>query len=210
MFTEQRTFGNSRWPFTLARPEAVDYAPERFPGTLRVPRLASSCCPGTSATRRSTSSYVADAIRAAAAQLIGSGDDRATSRDLRFGLVGAGGIAQAYVQVFEAIAGATHHRGRRRRGRGAPRASPRRCAAPRYPSHRGAARGRRRRRGARLHAAGHAPRDRAAVHRARAATCCARSRSRSTSAQRAGDDRRGRRSRRASSPWPRSSATSTT
>jgi dTDP-4-amino-4,6-dideoxygalactose transaminase len=34
IFTEQRTFGSSRWPFTLARPEAVDYAPERFPGTF--------------------------------------------------------------------------------------------------------------------------------------------------------------------------------
>ena len=32
------TFGNSRWPFTLARPEAVDYAAERFPGTFAVPR----------------------------------------------------------------------------------------------------------------------------------------------------------------------------
>lgn len=31
---EQRTFGNSRWPFTLARPEAVDYNPELFPGTF--------------------------------------------------------------------------------------------------------------------------------------------------------------------------------
>ena len=31
---EQRTFGNSRFPFTLARPEAVDYSPERFPGTF--------------------------------------------------------------------------------------------------------------------------------------------------------------------------------
>ncbi len=31
---EQRTFGKSRWPFTLARPEAVDYAPARFPGTF--------------------------------------------------------------------------------------------------------------------------------------------------------------------------------
>lgn len=29
---DQRTFGDSRFPFTLARPEAVDYAPERFPG----------------------------------------------------------------------------------------------------------------------------------------------------------------------------------
>jgi perosamine synthetase len=33
VFTEQRTFGSSRWPFSLARPEAVDYDPARFPGT---------------------------------------------------------------------------------------------------------------------------------------------------------------------------------
>lgn len=33
VFQKQRTFGNSRWPFTLARPEAVDYAVEKFPGT---------------------------------------------------------------------------------------------------------------------------------------------------------------------------------
>jgi perosamine synthetase len=33
VFREQRTFGASRWPFTLARPEAVDYGIERFPGT---------------------------------------------------------------------------------------------------------------------------------------------------------------------------------
>lgn len=31
---DQRTFGNSRFPFTLARPEAVDYSPDRFPGTF--------------------------------------------------------------------------------------------------------------------------------------------------------------------------------
>ena len=30
---DQRTFGNSRWPFTLARPEAVDYSRDKFPGT---------------------------------------------------------------------------------------------------------------------------------------------------------------------------------
>jgi len=30
---DQRTFGNSRFPFTLARPEAVDYNPEKFTGT---------------------------------------------------------------------------------------------------------------------------------------------------------------------------------
>jgi dTDP-4-amino-4,6-dideoxygalactose transaminase len=34
VFREQRTFGTSRWPLTLARPEAVDYRPERFSGTF--------------------------------------------------------------------------------------------------------------------------------------------------------------------------------
>lgn len=34
IFREQRTFGKSRFPFTLARREAVDYSPERFPGTF--------------------------------------------------------------------------------------------------------------------------------------------------------------------------------
>jgi dTDP-4-amino-4,6-dideoxygalactose transaminase len=33
VFTEQRTFGSSRWPFTTARPEALDHDPSRFPGT---------------------------------------------------------------------------------------------------------------------------------------------------------------------------------
>jgi dTDP-4-amino-4,6-dideoxygalactose transaminase len=33
VFREQRTFGSSRWPFSLARAEAVDYRPDRFPGT---------------------------------------------------------------------------------------------------------------------------------------------------------------------------------
>ena len=31
---DQKTFGNSRFPFNLARAEAVDYAPERFAGTF--------------------------------------------------------------------------------------------------------------------------------------------------------------------------------
>ncbi len=33
VFAQQRTFGASRFPFTLARPEAVDYTKELFPGT---------------------------------------------------------------------------------------------------------------------------------------------------------------------------------
>lgn len=35
---DQKTFGSSRYPFTLARPQAVDYAPERFPGTFEALR----------------------------------------------------------------------------------------------------------------------------------------------------------------------------
>ncbi len=34
VFRDQRTFGSSHYPFTLARPEAVDYTPEKFPGTF--------------------------------------------------------------------------------------------------------------------------------------------------------------------------------
>jgi perosamine synthetase len=34
VFRKQRTFGSSRWPFPLARPEAVDYDRSRFPGTF--------------------------------------------------------------------------------------------------------------------------------------------------------------------------------
>lgn len=35
VFRDQQTFGSSKWPFTLARPAAVDYNPERFLGTYR-------------------------------------------------------------------------------------------------------------------------------------------------------------------------------
>ena len=34
VFQEQRTLGQSRWPFTLARSEALDWSPDRFPGTF--------------------------------------------------------------------------------------------------------------------------------------------------------------------------------
>lgn len=33
---DQRTFGNSRFPFTLARAQAVDYSPELFPGAFEM------------------------------------------------------------------------------------------------------------------------------------------------------------------------------
>jgi dTDP-4-amino-4,6-dideoxygalactose transaminase len=34
VFQKQRTFGQSRYPFNLARPEAVDYSRQRFPGAF--------------------------------------------------------------------------------------------------------------------------------------------------------------------------------
>jgi len=34
IFQRRKTFGNSGFPFTLARPEALDYSRERFPGTF--------------------------------------------------------------------------------------------------------------------------------------------------------------------------------
>ncbi len=36
VFRDQRTFGSSRYPFTLARPEALDYSAERFPDTFEM------------------------------------------------------------------------------------------------------------------------------------------------------------------------------
>jgi dTDP-4-amino-4,6-dideoxygalactose transaminase len=35
VIAQQKTFGGSRFPFTLARPEAVSYDPVKFPGTFR-------------------------------------------------------------------------------------------------------------------------------------------------------------------------------
>ncbi|HMS08283.1 MAG TPA: DegT/DnrJ/EryC1/StrS family aminotransferase [Pyrinomonadaceae bacterium] len=35
VFAEQNTFGDSHYPFNLARPEAVDYSEEHFPGTFK-------------------------------------------------------------------------------------------------------------------------------------------------------------------------------
>jgi dTDP-4-amino-4,6-dideoxygalactose transaminase len=34
VIADQVTFGNSHWPFSLGRPEAVDYSAEKFPGTF--------------------------------------------------------------------------------------------------------------------------------------------------------------------------------
>jgi dTDP-4-amino-4,6-dideoxygalactose transaminase len=35
VFQKRRTFGASQYPFTLARPEAIDYSKSRFPETFK-------------------------------------------------------------------------------------------------------------------------------------------------------------------------------
>jgi perosamine synthetase len=65
---DQRTFGNSRFPFTLARPEAVDYRRENFPGTYEA--LASVLVlPLNERYTQEHVAYVTEAIRDTALQL---------------------------------------------------------------------------------------------------------------------------------------------
>lgn len=69
VLSQQRTFGNSRFPFTLARPEAVDYRRERFPGTYEA--LASVLVlPLNEKYTDQHVAYVVDAIRDAVQQLL--------------------------------------------------------------------------------------------------------------------------------------------
>jgi dTDP-4-amino-4,6-dideoxygalactose transaminase len=68
VFAEQVTFGKSRFPFTLARPEAVDYAQERFPGTFEALEGVLVLPWNERYTDRHVD-YIADAVRAGVAQL---------------------------------------------------------------------------------------------------------------------------------------------
>ena len=68
IFQKQRTFGNSRFPFTLARPEAIDYAPERFTGAYQA--LESILVlPWNERYTNEHVEYIADAIRDASTTL---------------------------------------------------------------------------------------------------------------------------------------------
>jgi perosamine synthetase len=66
---EQRTFGGSRFPFTLARPEAVDYSPERFPGTFSALEQV-LVLPWNERYVEEHVDYIADAIRAGVRELM--------------------------------------------------------------------------------------------------------------------------------------------
>ncbi|MEZ5065692.1 MAG: DegT/DnrJ/EryC1/StrS family aminotransferase [bacterium] len=68
VFAEQRTFGDSRWPFTLARPEAVDYSEARFPGTFKGLRDI-LVLPWNEKYGREHVNYIAEAVRMAVSEL---------------------------------------------------------------------------------------------------------------------------------------------
>ncbi len=68
IFQKQRTFGNSRFPFTLARPEAVDYDPSLFTGTY-AGLEAVLVLPWNERYTDEHINYIADAIHESVAQL---------------------------------------------------------------------------------------------------------------------------------------------
>jgi perosamine synthetase len=68
IFRDQVTFGKSRFPFTEARPEALDYSVEKFPGTLAgLERVL--VLPWNEKYELSHIQYIADAVRQAAGEL---------------------------------------------------------------------------------------------------------------------------------------------
>jgi dTDP-4-amino-4,6-dideoxygalactose transaminase len=73
VFREQRTFGRSRWPFTLARPEAVNYDPHRFPGTFAALE-GILVLPWTERYTDEHLEYLAESITSAVSQLTKGGD----------------------------------------------------------------------------------------------------------------------------------------
>ncbi|HMF56923.1 MAG TPA: DegT/DnrJ/EryC1/StrS family aminotransferase [Pyrinomonadaceae bacterium] len=68
VFQEQRTFGTSRYPFTLARAEAVNYERSRFPGTFEALEGV-LVLPWNENYTDEHIDYIADSIHEAAARL---------------------------------------------------------------------------------------------------------------------------------------------
>jgi dTDP-4-amino-4,6-dideoxygalactose transaminase len=70
IFREQRTFGRSRFPFSLAHPDAVHYARDRFPGTYQALEGV-LVLPWNERYTEEHVDYLASSIRQAAARLTG-------------------------------------------------------------------------------------------------------------------------------------------
>ena len=68
IFRDQVTFGESRWPFTLARPEAVDYDKALFPGTFEALRDV-LVLPWNELYTQEHIDFIAEAVRSSAAEL---------------------------------------------------------------------------------------------------------------------------------------------
>jgi dTDP-4-amino-4,6-dideoxygalactose transaminase len=69
IFRDQQTFGNSRFPFTLARPEALDYSPAQFPGTFAALERV-LVLPWNEKYEHAHVQYIADAVRNSVKQLV--------------------------------------------------------------------------------------------------------------------------------------------
>ncbi len=67
VFRDQVTFGKSRWPFTLATPEAVDYSEDRFPGTFNALQHV-LVLPWNEKYTQEHVDYIAEAVKSAVAQ----------------------------------------------------------------------------------------------------------------------------------------------
>lgn len=68
IFAQQRTFGESRFPFTVSRPEATDYAPAKFPGTFEGLEKV-LVLPWNEKYTEEHINYIADSIKQAIAEL---------------------------------------------------------------------------------------------------------------------------------------------
>ena len=68
VFQKQRTFGDSNFPFNLARAEAVDYSPEKFEGTFKALHDV-LVLPWNEKYTDEHIDYIADAVRQAAERL---------------------------------------------------------------------------------------------------------------------------------------------
>jgi dTDP-4-amino-4,6-dideoxygalactose transaminase len=68
VFQERRTFGNSGYPFTLARGAALDYRPQRYPGTLAALERV-LVVPWNDRYSEDDVSYIADGVRFAVERL---------------------------------------------------------------------------------------------------------------------------------------------
>ena len=67
IFRDQVTFGKSRWPFTLARPDAVDYSEDLFPGTFNALQHV-VVLPWNEKYTQEHVDYIAENVREAVAQ----------------------------------------------------------------------------------------------------------------------------------------------